>query len=331
MPSRHGVAPLTLLPFGLLAATLPAQRPDTAARSGVTRLQIEATFLGGAPAAEAIELDGTLVRPADLRRGEADADLGPRMAMERFVLPALQHDLERRGAWLDDEKYEAAYDEYRKPYDSTPFTVRVIATRFKGYPDLAAFQQRWRVFESFRRTLPAAACGDEALAAEAALSRDLIVGTGVEIDCWLHPAGELDDGRRDFTAAEQSAAKTLQKLHAGETIVDPEILLSHHGEQSPLLFNSLQKLFGEGEYTSLLREPAAAAVMRAKACELVGPLRTPTGVFVVRVVKRTEADRKIDAKDARTRELLRQLREQRLFLDWVDEVFAKAVLRLPRR
>lgn len=330
MTFRHPLARL-LLPLTLTATGLPGQRPDISARSGVTRLQIEATFLGGSPAVEAIELDGRLLRPAELRRNDAGEDIGARAAMERFVLTALQQELERRHAWLDDETFEAAYDEYRGPYDSTPFTVKVIATRFKGYPDLATFRERWRVFECFRRTLPKDACNDAALAAEAERSRDLLVGTGVEIEWWLHPATQQDDGRRDFATAELAAAKTLQKLRAGEAVEDPAVVFSHHGEKSPLLFNPLQNLFGEGDYTSLLREPAAAAVMRAKAGELVGPLRSPTGVLVVRVAKRTEVDRKVDAKNERTKELLRQLRGQRLFLDWVDEVFAKAVLRLPRR
>ena len=108
MTSRPGAFPHTLLPLTLIAATLPAQRPDTAAKSGVTRLQVEATFLGGAPEAEAIELNGQVLRLADLRRNEAGDDVGPRGAMEQFVLAALRQDLERRGAWLADEQYEAA-------------------------------------------------------------------------------------------------------------------------------------------------------------------------------------------------------------------------------
>src|SRR5690606_9285412 len=41
------------------------------------------------------------------------------------------------------------YDEYREPYDSTPFTVEIIATRFKGYPCLEAFRARWRLITSY--------------------------------------------------------------------------------------------------------------------------------------------------------------------------------------
>ena len=331
MTSRPGAFPHTLLPLTLIAATLPAQRPDTAAKSGVTRLQVEATFLGGAPEAEAIELNGQVLRLADLRRNEAGDDVGPRGAMEQFVLAALRQDLERRGAWLADEQYEAAYDEYRKPYDGTPFTVRVIATRFKGYPDLASFQRRWRVFECFRRNLPKNALDDAALANEAELSRDLLDSIGVEIEWWQHAADEQPDGRRDFAAAERQATATLTQLKAGEKVTDPAVRFGHHGARSPVLYNPLQQLFGEGEYTSLLREPAAAAVMRAKEGDVVGPLRTPGGAAVVRVVKRTGTVQELVAKDGQRRELLRQLREQRLFLAWVDEVLAKAVLRLPRR
>ncbi|HZN38940.1 MAG TPA: hypothetical protein VFD82_09060 [Planctomycetota bacterium] len=36
--------------------------------------------------------------------------------------------------WLGDAEYEAAYATYAEPYDTTPFTVKVVATKFKGYP-----------------------------------------------------------------------------------------------------------------------------------------------------------------------------------------------------
>lgn len=330
MPIARRVAPAAALAFFCLGALAPAQRSDAPAKNGVSRQQVEATFLGGAPAVEAIEANGAVHRLADLRVVNSN-DIGPRAAMERFVLAVLQAELERKRAWLDDAAYGEAYDTYSERYDNTPFTVRVIATKFKGYPDLETFQRRWRVFESFRRTLPADALGEAALADEAKQSRDLLVGNGVEIEWWLHAAAMQDDGRLDFAAAEAAATLTLAKLRAGEKVTDSVIVHAHHGEQNPLPYNQLQQLFTEGEYTALLREPAAAAVMRAKEGELVGPLRAPKGVLVVRVVKRTEVDRAIDLKNERVRELVRQLREHRLFLAFVDEVFAKAVLRLPRR
>ncbi len=332
MPVARLVVPAVAALFAFVFLGIPAlaQRPDTPGKGGLTRQQVEATFLGGVPAAEAIEANGSVHRLADLRV-EAGNDIGPRAAMERFVLAVLQAELERKRAWLDDAAYGAAYDTYSERYDNTPFTVKVIATKFKGYPDLETFQRRWRVFESFRRTLPADALGEAALADEAKQSRDLLVGNGVEIEWWLHGAAVQDDGRLDFAAAEAAAATTLAKLRAGEKVIDPVIVHSHNGEASPVLYNPMQQLFGEGEYMALLREPAAAAVMRAKQGELVGPLRAPKGVLVVRVGKRTEVDRAIDLKNEATRELVRQLREHRLFLAFVDAVFAKAVLRLPRR
>jgi hypothetical protein len=309
-----------------LPASLLGQRPDAAGKGGVSRSQLEATFLGGAPAVESIEVNGTVLRLADLQR-DAGGELGPREAMERFVLAVVQAELERRGAWLDDKAYEDAYDEYRKPYDDTPFSVKVVATKFKGYPSLEAFQQRWRVFESLRR-LPRDARDDTAKEAEQ--SRDLLVGNGVEIECWQFPAAKQADGRRDFAAAEAAATAALAKLRAGASFEAGESY-SRHGEQTPLQQNPLMQVFREGEYTSLLREPAAAVVMRAKVGELVGPLRCPDAVFVVRVVERTESGKKVDLKFEAQRDLVRQLLEQRQFFAFVDEVLAKAVLRLPRR
>ncbi|MBL8755051.1 MAG: hypothetical protein JNK15_17235 [Planctomycetes bacterium] len=325
---RAAIGSLVLLSTCLLAVAVPGQRPDEPLRKGLTRQQLEAAFLGGAPAVESIEANAQVFRIADLRRNESGEDVGARMAMERFVLQVLRQELERKGAWLDDKAYAEAYAAYADRYDRTPFTVKVLATRFKGYPSLEAFQQRWRVQECFRRTLPKEAFDDAALAKEALASNDLLVGNGVEIDLWMHPAPPQDDGRFDFAAAEAAAGATIAARRAGK---EPETPGQRFGDKVPLQWNPLQEVLGEGEFATLLREPVAATVMRAKEGDVLGPLRGSKGALVVEVRKLTKVDRTVDLAQARQRDLVRQLLEQRLFLAWVDQVFATAVLRVPRR
>lgn len=329
--SRRSAAALILA----LTTAIPvaAQRPDSGHPRGVTRLALEATILGGAPAAASFEANGSVIELDALHRKlieEHGAGPAPRLLLERVVLQVLKEELVRQKAWLDDDDYEAAYAEYAKPYDETPFTVNVIATRFKGYPDLQVFQQRWRVLESFVRTLPADAFGDAALAAEAKASRDLLVGTGLTAEWWFHPAAMAADGRLDFATATQQASRTVAALRADAGKVTLADGVTHEvAGAKPMQLNPLRGKLGESEFTSLLRSGVAEAMMAATPGELIGPLRGTNGVYIARVQKRHEPDRDVDLTDARVRELVVQLLRQRQFEAWVDRVFQAAVLRLP--
>jgi hypothetical protein len=72
-----------------------------------------------------------------------------RAMQEVVVREALRQELVGKDAYVSDEEFQRRYEEYRQPYDTTPFTVEVIATRFKGYPCLEAFRSRWRLITSY--------------------------------------------------------------------------------------------------------------------------------------------------------------------------------------
>lgn len=335
MPTKRPVlfaaAALTLL------AALPAQRPDAGRKSGLSRLEFEAIVLGGAPAAPALEIDGEIHDLAALRKrleeaGVPPADV-PRRMLDELVLGMLQHDLEKQKQWLADAAYDEAYAEYAKPYDTTPFTVKIIATRFKGYPDLETFQRRWRVQQSFVRTLPATTWSDEALDHEAELGKALLGYTGIEADLWFHEAKPQEDHRRDFAAATAAAAATREALAADPAAKLADAACTRIGEKDPVLFNPLRQQLRENEYVSLLREGVVEALYAAPLGELTGPLRGTDGVYIARVKRREDQPRAgnlVVRTNPKLRDLARQLGEQRRFLEWIDQVFARAVVRVPR-
>ena len=101
---------LGLLLVPLIATGVSAQRPDTGSDKGsdkgVTRLQLEATLLGGARAAESIEINGKIRNLAELRARVLDEGTvvgdSARMILETLVMEVLRDELVRRSSWLED-------------------------------------------------------------------------------------------------------------------------------------------------------------------------------------------------------------------------------------
>ena len=72
-----------------------------------------------------------------------------------------------------------------------------------------------------------------------------------------------------------------------------------------------------------------AVFFDAKQGELVGPLRSVRGHWLARVKQRHAAKRGFDVTDARQEALVREVLVRRLFLEWVDGVVGRAVVRVP--
>jgi hypothetical protein len=330
--------PATMLAGLLLASAAPAQTPPAPAPAKPTvvdRALLEALFLGGVPAVDALEVDGEILAMAELGRGADGEPLAPRDALEALLMRVLRADLERRGAWLGDDAFERAYADFAQPYDKTPFTVRVVATKFKGYPSLESFRRRWRVAESFVRAQPADALGDAALAAAAASARPVLASVGIDVEWWEHEAPLQPDGRRDFAAANAAAARTLAALRARPADAsDPlpaadGVRHERAGAAKRTFLNPLQSRLREGEYATLLRAGVVETWFAARPGDLVGPTRGADAVFVARVHALDDDGRKLDVADARTRALLLEVLRQQLVRAWVDEVLARAIVRLP--
>jgi hypothetical protein len=287
---------------------------------------------------ERIEVRGRILLVADFiaaaREQGVAADDVARTVLDNLLLAVLTEELQHQKTWLSDADYDEAYAAYASPYDTTPFTVEVVATRLNGYPDLATFQRRWRVLQSFVR---ANKLDDPPLAelqAEAKLSHDLLTGAAVEAEIWIHEAPLAADGRRNFAAARTAALQSLDLLAAGkDTTKLPEgaRYLRFPCERGLAMHDQLRRALGEAEYISLHQDLVADAVFDAEPGKLLGPMRSGTGVLIARVLYRQHGNDKFDVDNPQSKDLLQTLLAHRRFLAWVDQVLAHTGIRIDGR
>ncbi|HEB53877.1 MAG TPA: hypothetical protein ENI87_11550 [bacterium] len=258
-----------------------------------------------------------------------------RALQEVAVREALRQELVEKGFYVSDEEFVRRYDEYREPYDSTPFTVEVIATRFKGYPCLEAFRARWRLITSFADMIKDELT-DENLQAHAD-KRAAFFADG-QVDVSVIPF----QGRNQITGAWEpdGMAKAMEraqavfaKLEKGELTFD-EALDQHteyfaNDEKRGLLgmlpLNQLRQQLRENEFTQLLDGFSIADYLffDAEVGKTIGPIEGPEAVLICRVNSRTPARRRIDVKQERERELVREDYITYRFLQWANEVVAR--------
>lgn len=259
-----------------------------------------------------------------------------RAMQEVAVREALRQELVGKGVYVSDEEFTKRYDEYRQPYDSTPFTVEVIATRFKGYPCLEAFRARWRLITSYS-DLIANEIDDENLQAHAD-KRAAFFADG-QVDCSLIPfmARNVRTGAWEpdgMAKAKERCEALFARLEKKELTFD-EALKDHNeffandekrGQLGMLPLNQLRQQLRESEFTQLLDGFSLAEYLffDAEVGKTIGPLQGPDGWFIARVNTRTPARRKIDVKVERERELVREDFVTYRFLEWANGVIGKA-------
>jgi hypothetical protein len=259
-----------------------------------------------------------------------------RAMQEVAVREALRQELVAKGVFISDEEFASRYDAYREPYDSTPFTVEVIATRFKGYPCLEAFRARWRLISSFSDLIKDE-INDENLQKHAN-KRAAFFADG-QCDVSVIPF----QGRNKITgawapdgmeAAQKRCAAVFAKMEAGELTFD-EALKQHteffaNDEKRGLLgmlpLNQLRQQCRENEFTQLLDGFTVAdhLFFEAEVGKTIGPVACPESWMICRVNSRTPARRQISVKVDRERELVREDYITYRFLEWAGEVIAKS-------
>lgn len=259
-----------------------------------------------------------------------------RAMQEVVVREALRQELTSKGAYISDEDFLRRYDEYRQPYDSTPFTVEVIATRFKGYPCLEAFRARWRLISSFGDLIKAD-INDENLQAHAD-KRGAFFADG-QVDCSLLPfqarspkTGAWEpDGMASAKARCEAAFAALEKKELTfDQAIDKHTEFFSNDEKKGRLgllpLNQLKQQLRESEFTQLLDGFSLAEFLffEAEVGKTIGPIQGPDGWFIVRVNTRTPARRKIDVKVERERELVREDYVTCRFFTWASEVIGRA-------
>lgn len=259
-----------------------------------------------------------------------------RAMQEVAVREALRQELIGKGVYVTDEEFATRYDEYREPYDSTPFTVEVIATRFKGYPCLEAFRARWRLITSYADLIKDE-INDENLQAHAN-KRAAFFADG-QVDVSIIPfqgrnktTGAWEPGGME--AAKERCEAVFAKMKSGELKFD-DALENHleffaNDEKRGLLgmlpLNQLRQQVRENEFTQLLDGFSFAEHLffEAEVGKTIGPIAGPESWMIARVNSRTPARRQINVKVERERELVREDFITFRFLEWANEVIAKS-------
>lgn len=259
-----------------------------------------------------------------------------RAMQEVVVREALRQELASKGAYMSDEEFLRRYDEYRQPYDSTPFTVEVIATRFKGYPCLEAFRARWRLIASFGDMIKADV-NDENLQKHADKRGAFFADGQVDVSLIPFQARNPKTGAWEpdgMTGAKARCEAAFARLEKKEMTFD-QALDKHteffsndekRGRLGMLPLNQLRQQLRESEFTQLLDGFSLAEFLffDAEVGKTIGPVQGPDGYFIVRVNSRTPARRKIDVKVERERDLVKEDYVTVRFFEWAAGVIGKA-------
>lgn len=259
-----------------------------------------------------------------------------RAMQEVVVREALRQELVSKSCYVADEEFQRRYEEYRQPYDTTPFTVEVIATRFKGYPCLEAFRARWRLITSYGDLIKAEMTDENlqahadkfgAFFADGQVSIDMIPfqGRNPKTGAWEPDGMDKAKARADvvFAALEKKDLTFDAALsEKAEFFANDE----KRGRLGFLPLNQLKQQLRESEFTQLLDGFSISNYLffDAEVGQTFGPIQGPDGYFIARVNARTPARRKIDVKNEKERELVREDYLNYRFFVWANEIIGKA-------
>ncbi|MBL9077324.1 MAG: hypothetical protein JNL08_07470 [Planctomycetes bacterium] len=261
-----------------------------------------------------------------------------RALQEVVAREALRQELVAKGAWLSDEEFLRRYDEYREPFDSTPFTVEIIATRFKGYPCLEAFRARWRLVASFAEMIKDE-INDENLQAHADKYAAFFADGQTAIDLIPFMAKSPKTGAWEpdgMDKARQRCEAMMASLEKGEITFD-DALRKHsefyhndekRGRLGLLPLNQVRQNLRESEFTQLHDGVSLAEYLfyQAEVGKTVGPLPGADGYYIARVNSRTPPRKKVDVKNERERQLVREDYVTHRFFEWAEGVISRVKL-----
>ena len=114
------------------------------------------TFKDGIPAEVAMEVNGKKILTDDIwkamRWKVTEEDVrDAKLWYQRIT--TLRQALEKEGAYLSDEEFEAAYHEHTDPYKDSPFNIEAVAVSFKKFPSPEHYKVHFRLQESYRRMI----------------------------------------------------------------------------------------------------------------------------------------------------------------------------------
>jgi hypothetical protein len=259
-----------------------------------------------------------------------------RAIQEVVAREALRQVLVSKNAYISDEEFTRRYDEYRQPFDSTPFTVEIIATRFKGYPCLEAFRARWRLITSYGDMIKAE-INDENLQAHADKYAAFFAEGQVDLNLIPFQARNPKTGAWEpdgMAQAKERCEAVFAALEKKELTFD-QALDKHteffanddkRGRLGLLPLNQLKQHLRESEFTQLLDGFSLTEFLffEAEVGKTIGPIAGPDGWFIARVNVRTPPRRKIDVKVERERQLVQEDYVTNRFFRWASEIIRNA-------
>lgn len=260
-------------------------------------------------------------------------------AMQEVVArEALRQELVKKGVYVADDEFQRRYDEYRQPYDTTPFTVEVIATKFKGYPCLEAFRSRWRLMTSFYdlikteltdENLQAYADKRAGFFGDGSVSVELIqfLARDMQTMAWQNDGMAKAKARCEAAFADLEAGKITfddAMTKRGEYIVNDE----KRGRLGFLPLNQVRQQLRENEFSELLDGNSVATFLffDAEVGKAIGPIKGTDAWYIARVNSRTPPKKRMDVKNERDRELVLEDYRSYRFMQWANEVIQKAVI-----
>ena len=245
---------------------------------------------------------------------------------------SLRQELEKKGAWLDDAGYRKEFAEYRKPYDETPFTVKVLALSFKGYPSFEVYKARWRLERSFEKMI-AADINDDNLKKHLERAKNFLGDGRASLKIIRIPA--FDDAKgtwrpNGFELAHAQAANVMGKIERKELTFDEALEKfakwpSQYKDQGRLTSKSLNELrteLRENEYTDFIHGFSVGNILfyDLKKGQVAGPLRGQDGYYIALKTDMTPAPQTMSLEDKNQRDLVKQDYVSHRFLAWANQV-----------
>ncbi|HMQ23268.1 MAG TPA: hypothetical protein PKE00_12310, partial [Planctomycetota bacterium] len=135
---------------------------------------------------------------------------------------SLRQELQKAGHWLSDEQFAKEFAEYREPYDKTPFTVKVLALTFKGYPSFEVYKSRWRLERSYEHMI-AKEINDDSLKAHLEKAKDFLADGRASAKIIRIPAFDDANGtwlQNGFELAREKAEQVMAMIESKELDFD---------------------------------------------------------------------------------------------------------------
>jgi hypothetical protein len=262
-----------------------------------------------------------------------------RAQIDIVLQTALRQELTKKGAWLGDDEYRKEFEEYRKPYDATPFTVKVLAMSFKGYPTFEVYKARWRLERSFEKMI-AKEVNDENLAKHLERAKNFLADGRLSVQIIRIPAFDDATGtwkEAGFEKARQVADSVMDEIEQGKS--DWAAAMAKHskwpeqqkdqGTYHGKSLNELRTELRENEYTDFIHGYSVGEILffDAKVNSVVGPLRGQDAYYIAKIVDRSPATGSMSIEDKNQRDLIKQDYVSHRFVAWANEVAGRTEVR----